>query len=71
MRLRERCPRCRTLTGVWLGDVYECHSCGFRFEPPDLDEPGGAATGGDREPPRRPGRDSTTPPKRQLEAEGQ
>jgi arginase family enzyme len=30
-RLRARCPTCRTLTAVALGDVYECHSCGGSF----------------------------------------
>lgn len=31
-RLRARCPNCRTLTAVALGEVYECHSCGSSFE---------------------------------------
>ncbi len=30
-RLRARCPHCRTLTAVALGDGYECHSCGREF----------------------------------------
>lgn len=30
-RLRARCPRCRTLTAVAVGDGYECHSCGEGF----------------------------------------
>lgn len=29
--LRARCPHCRTLTAVALGDGYECHSCGASF----------------------------------------
>src|SRR3712207_4018146 len=27
-RLRARCPHCRTLTAVAVGDGYECHACG-------------------------------------------
>ncbi|MBD0290380.1 MAG: arginase family protein [Thermoleophilia bacterium] len=27
-RLRARCPYCRTLTAVALGERYECHACG-------------------------------------------
>jgi arginase len=30
-RLRARCPHCRTLTAVAVGDGYECHSCGRTF----------------------------------------
>ena len=30
-RLRARCPDCRTLTAVALGDDYECHACGRTF----------------------------------------
>jgi arginase family enzyme len=30
-RLRARCPDCRTLTAVALGDEYECHACGRVF----------------------------------------
>jgi len=29
--LRARCPGCRTLTAVWVGDGYQCHSCGRAF----------------------------------------
>jgi arginase family enzyme len=29
--LRARCPSCRTLTAVAVGDEYECHSCGRTF----------------------------------------
>jgi arginase len=29
--LRARCPDCRTLTAVALGDEYQCHSCGREF----------------------------------------
>ena len=29
--LRARCPDCRTLTAVALGEDYECHSCGRSF----------------------------------------
>ena len=29
--LRARCPDCRTLTAVAVGDGYECHSCGRSF----------------------------------------
>ncbi len=31
-RLRARCPNCRTLTAVALGEAYECHACGASFE---------------------------------------
>jgi arginase family enzyme len=31
-RLRARCPNCRTLTAVALGEAYECHACGDSFE---------------------------------------
>ena len=30
-RLRARCPDCRTLTAVAVGDEYECHSCGRTY----------------------------------------
>jgi arginase family enzyme len=30
-RLRARCPSCRTLTAVAIGQGYECHSCGSEF----------------------------------------
>jgi arginase len=29
--LRARCPSCRTLTAVAIGEGYECHSCGRTF----------------------------------------
>jgi arginase family enzyme len=29
--LRARCPRCRTLTAVAIGEGYECHACGRSF----------------------------------------
>ena len=29
--LRARCPRCRTLTAVAVGEGYECHACGRSF----------------------------------------
>jgi arginase family enzyme len=29
--LRARCPACRTLTAVAIGDEYQCHSCGREF----------------------------------------
>src|SRR5512135_1301095 len=29
--LRARCPGCRTLTAVALGEGYECHACGRSF----------------------------------------
>lgn len=29
--LRARCPSCRTLTAVAVGEGYECHSCGRTF----------------------------------------
>ncbi len=29
--LRARCPDCRTLTAVAVGDGYECHTCGRAF----------------------------------------
>ena len=28
---RARCPNCRTVTAVAIGDGYECHSCGSGF----------------------------------------
>jgi arginase len=31
-RLRARCPHCRTLTAVALGEAYECHACGRSFQ---------------------------------------
>ncbi len=30
-RLRARCPSCRTLTAVAVGEGYECHACGRTF----------------------------------------
>ena len=30
-RLRARCPSCRTLTAVAIGEGYECHACGRGF----------------------------------------
>jgi arginase family enzyme len=30
-RLRAKCPFCRTLTAVAIGEGYECHSCGREF----------------------------------------
>jgi arginase len=30
-RLRARCPDCRTLTAVAIGEGYECHSCGRTY----------------------------------------
>jgi arginase len=30
-RLRARCPDCRTLTAVAVGEGYECHSCGRTY----------------------------------------
>lgn len=29
--LRAKCPDCRTLTAVWVGEGYECHACGREF----------------------------------------
>jgi Arginase family len=29
--LRAKCPDCRTLTAVAIGDAYQCHSCGREF----------------------------------------
>jgi arginase len=29
--LRAKCPDCRTLTAVWVGDGYQCHACGREF----------------------------------------
>jgi arginase len=29
--LRAKCPDCRTLTAVAIGDSYQCHSCGREF----------------------------------------
>jgi arginase family enzyme len=29
--LRARCPTCKTLTAVAIGDEYQCHSCGRTF----------------------------------------
>ena len=28
---RAKCPDCRTLTAVAIGDTYQCHSCGREF----------------------------------------
>lgn len=30
-RLRAKCPDCKTLTAVAVGDEYQCHSCGREF----------------------------------------
>ena len=29
--LRAKCPTCKTLTAVAIGDEYQCHSCGRTF----------------------------------------
>jgi arginase len=46
-RLRARCPHCRTLTAVALGDEYECHSCGVVFPAGLIRVPRAWGAGGD------------------------
>lgn len=29
--LRAKCPDCRTVTAVWVGDGYQCHACGREY----------------------------------------
>ena len=46
-RLRARCPECRTLTAVALGDGYECHACGREFAAGLVRVPRAWGTGGE------------------------
>jgi arginase len=46
-RLRARCPHCRTLTAVAVGDGYECHSCGRIYVGGLVRVPRAWGTGGD------------------------
>jgi arginase family enzyme len=45
--LRARCPDCRTLTAVALGDEYQCHSCGREFGAGLVRVPRAWGTGGE------------------------
>jgi arginase len=45
--LRARCPNCRTLTAVALGDTYQCHSCGREFGAGLVRVPKAWGTGGE------------------------
>jgi len=45
--LRARCPYCRTLTAVAIGDGYECHSCGATFAAGLVRVPRAWGAGGD------------------------
>lgn len=47
-RLRARCPSCRTLTAVGLGEEYECHSCGATFGAGLVRVPRAWGSGGER-----------------------
>ena len=47
MRLRARCPVCRTLTAVAVGPDYECHSCGREFGAGLVRVPRAWGTGGE------------------------
>jgi hypothetical protein len=53
VRLRARCPDCRTLTAVALGPEYQCHSCGREFSPGSSACRGPGATAARRWPRRR------------------
>jgi arginase len=46
-RLRARCPDCRTLTAVALGEEYECHACGRSFRAGLVRVPRAWGAGGD------------------------
>ena len=45
--LRAKCPDCRTLTAVALGDGYQCHSCGREFGAGLVRVPNAWGTGGE------------------------
>jgi arginase family enzyme len=45
--LRARCPDCRTLTAVAIGDEYQCHSCGREFAAGLVRVPNAWGTGGE------------------------
>jgi len=45
--LRARCPDCRTLTAVAIGDEYQCHSCGREFGAGLVRVPRAWGTGGE------------------------
>jgi len=44
---RARCPDCRTLTAVAVGDEYQCHSCGREFAAGLVRVPNAWGTGGE------------------------
>jgi arginase len=46
-RLRARCPDCRTLTAVALGEGYQCHACGREFAAGLVRVPRAWGSGGD------------------------
>jgi len=46
--LRARCPDCRTLTAVAIGDEYQCHSCGREFAAGMVRVPRAWGSGGER-----------------------
>ena len=46
-RLRARCPHCRTLTAVALGEGYECHACGRTYAAGLVRVPRAWGAGGD------------------------
>ena len=46
-RLRARCPDCRTLTAVAVGEGYQCHSCGREFAAGLVRVPRAWGAGGD------------------------
>jgi arginase len=45
--LRAKCPDCRTLTAVAIGDTYQCHSCGREFGAGLVRVPKAWGTGGE------------------------
>jgi arginase family enzyme len=45
--LRARCPDCRTLTAVAIGDEYQCHRCGSEFAAGLVRVPRAFGAGGD------------------------
>ncbi len=45
--LRAKCPDCRTLTAVAIGDEYQCHSCGREFHAGLVRVPRAWGDGGD------------------------
>ncbi len=45
--LRARCPDCRTLTAVAIGDEFQCHACGREFAAGIVRVPTAWGTGGE------------------------